>query len=226
MTTQSKAMTDDFFDEIVCKQPAEIKPWVLAAVSSRLIDALSVASSAPLEALERDLSRTIRELLRRASPETANALRASIPQGTAAEAYAIGQLSFAHLLVADLSARRVDEHFERALSDKRWAVYLRALMRDEKTNSELAAAAGHAPETVSRHMRELRALGITDFRKEGVHAYNFLMPAARQLLTSKQAVEHDVLHHEYSPAYPEVHALLEKAKNNVPSHMRTAQTFG
>ena len=57
----------------------------------------------------------------------------------------------------------------------------RLLACGDKTNSELSDEVGERVETVSRKLKKLRDIGAADFRRDGVHVYNFLTPAAKAL---------------------------------------------
>jgi DNA-binding transcriptional ArsR family regulator len=60
-----------------------------------------------------------------------------------------------------------------------YAPYVKALARDDHTGTQLAQICGVTTETVSRKLKFLRDLGITDFRREGTSFVNFLTPAAQ-----------------------------------------------
>ena len=205
--------------------PAELPPSVFAGVSSRLVDALSSASSAPIAALEQSLSAAIRQLLTRSSPQVIQAIKGSRDHRTELEAYALGQLSFAQQLSAYVVNSRIDDSYVRELSDKKWAPYLRELLLGERTNTELALSTQQAEETVSRKVKDLRALGITDYRKEGVYVINFLTPVARRILVAQKESHGLSLDREYASARGSVENMLLRVKNDTPEYMRNPQTF-
>lgn len=96
------------------------------------------------------------------------------------QAFRLGQLGFAQLLISDAAERRAGAEFVALLSVPKFHRYVEALVKSEMTSSELADAVGESQESASRKLQQLRSLGITDFRRESKNTINFLTPAARQ----------------------------------------------
>jgi DNA-binding transcriptional ArsR family regulator len=130
----------------------------------------------------------------RSSPDAVQAAATRDP--TAPEplkqAFRLGQLGFAQLLISDAAERRAGTEFVGLLSLPKFRRYVEALAAREMTSSELADAVGEAQESASRKLQQLRLLGITDYRRESKNTFNFLTPAARQAfsISSESKVAH------------------------------------
>lgn len=170
------------------KQPSDLPGGILYAIAERLDEAISAPSRAPLEALEPQLAGLFAHLLKIAPEAAINAVRLAASSGEAEQAaYTLGQISFAQLLAAQARERRVGDDFEQLLRDSRYKTYVDALAIKDYTGVELAEICGERVETVSRKLKQLRELGITEFRREGTSYYNFLTPAARSLMPENEA---------------------------------------
>jgi DNA-binding transcriptional ArsR family regulator len=93
--------------------------------------------------------------------------------------------------------------------------YIDALASKDLNGKELAETCGEAEETVSRKLKQLRELGITEFRREGTRFYNFLTPAARSVLSESKPL--DVGNR------PKLG--LVKLREAIPSHMQHGQSL-
>lgn len=162
---------------------SDLPPTMMLAVADRLEETIAISTRSTLEALAKQLADLFNTLLSVAPIATVNAVRGSASLNTAENAaYLLGQVSFAQLLAAQAAERRVDDGFSQAINDHRYRPYLHALFKQDCTGTELADETGERVETVSRKLKELRALGISDFRREGTAFCNFLTPAARAVL--------------------------------------------
>lgn len=95
------------------------------------------------------------------------------------QAYRMGQLDFAHLLVAQASTRRVDDEFRETLANPTYRRLLQEMYDGECSTLELAERVRRSPEQTSRNLSVLRKAGISDFRRVSKQVLNFLTPAAR-----------------------------------------------
>lgn len=134
-----------------------------------------------LRALAQRLVQAVHATLRSSS----DAVQAAATRDPAApepvkQAFRLGQLGFAQLLISDAAERRAGTEFVGLLSVPKFRRYVEALAAKEMTSSELADAVGEAQESASRKLQQLRSLGITDYRRESKNTFNFLTPAARQ----------------------------------------------
>ena len=162
---------------------SDLPPGIMFAIADRIEAAISAASRSPLHDLSTQLAGLFNKLFRAAPIEAVNAIRRLTP-GSASEdaAYMLGQISFAQLLTAQSYVRRADDNFMPTIQDRRYEKYLNALYGQDATGVELADKTGECVETVSRKLKQLRELGITDFRREGNCIINFLTPTARSVL--------------------------------------------
>lgn len=205
--------------------PASLSSIFFSALAAQLLDALSTATVAPIESLESDLREVISRVLKKAHPEAIAVIQGGIVEGPVVEAYALGQIDFAHQIAASAANARVDETFLNAIKASKFAVHLAELFKGERTNKELAKVSSQTDENVSRLMRELRQEGITDFRKNGTSVINFMTPVARQVWESRKELA-DEIHETYvGPCAPPVQKLFEKVKAGLPSHFRNAPSF-
>jgi DNA-binding transcriptional ArsR family regulator len=170
---------------------SDLPPGIMYALAERIEEAISAPSRAPLEALSIQLAEFFDALLRIAPKETVDAVCGprSADSGNNA-AYLLGQLSFAQLLTAQAYERRADDRFIEILRDHRYQPYIRALYTKECTGTQLAKTTGECEETVSRKLKLLRELGITDFRREGRHLLNFLTPVTQAVVKEFGIVAH------------------------------------
>jgi hypothetical protein len=167
----------------------------------------------------------IGRVLKGVSAQTLAAAQGREHTGEVADAYALGQLSFAQQLASLASHTSIDQEFLVALKAGKFIPFLTALYDGERTNKQLKAIVAQTDENVSRRMKELRELGITDFRKDGTLAINFLTPVARQILTAEREAADEHQRTELSELKPGVGALLKSLTSDAPRHMRTAPTF-
>lgn len=204
-----------------------LTPVFFSTLASQLIEALCSATASPIEALENELSRVISRVLKDVHPDVIDVIQGRQRSGAAADAYALGQIGFAHQLAASAAHSRIDESFLDALKATKFSVYLEELYKGERTNKQLKNISHHTDENVSRRMKELRDEGITDFRKDGTQVFNFLTPVARQIMEA-QKEQADEIHREYlEPHAPVVQAALDSLveKQPIPDHMKSISTF-
>lgn len=160
-------------------------------------------------ALDRAPSSSVDAVLNDASNETSD--RAS---------YILGQLSFAQLLASSALEHKVSKSFMDAMADSVNIRYLSELAENEQTNLQLSSSVGQTVENVSRRLRKLRELGITDFRRNGVSVLNFMTPAARSIFEQMrpQAMPKKV-----------TAAAVQRVKcatHHLDDHMKGFQMFG
>ena len=170
---------------------AETLPANLESVIvERLDEALAAPGRAELDSLKAALADFFTSLVQRAPSDAAQAVRGdSKASGAATAAFRLGQIAFAQHLAAQTAERRADDRFVQIIEDPSYSAYWPALMSGERTGQELAARVDERPETVSRKLKVLRELGVTDTHRQGVSIYNFLTPAARAALESSAVAE-------------------------------------
>jgi len=167
---------------------AALTPALLNLVAIRIEEALADPRDSQLEGLKAQLAELFRDGLSKAPTDLVEALRSPDKVGAPDMiAYVLGNLSMAQNVTTRAWDRRAGEAFANALTSASFAPYVAALLDGPATNVEIAERVGHAAETVSRQLRKLRALGAADFRRDGVHACNFLTPAAEAL--ARRAIE-------------------------------------
>jgi DNA-binding transcriptional ArsR family regulator len=155
---------------------------VLTIVADHVRAALEGSTTITLENVEQELRTFFREALA-AAPEAARASVRGTGDPAMAAAFLLGQAAFAHLLAARTLDTRVDQNFTRMLEDKRYLVYLRAMLSGAKDGVTLARMVAETPETVSRKLAVLRGRGLVSSRQEGTRGVNKLAPAAKAMLT-------------------------------------------
>jgi DNA-binding transcriptional ArsR family regulator len=197
------------------KQASDLPRGILNGVAERLDEALTGSSRASIEALNAQLTGLLEYLLS-LEPATAQAILGAQPDHKNEQAaYIIGQVSFAQLLAAQAAERRVDDEFTTWMSNNLFKSYIDALARKDLNGKELAEICNEVPETVSRKLKQLRELGITEFRREGTSFYNFLTPAARSVLAESKPL--DVSNR------PKLGVV--KLREAIPSHMQHGQSL-
>lgn len=162
-----------------------LTPSVVECVAEELESALVATSNTSLRELSQSLGNLVAARLAQLPEEARVQLGISDSSSVIESVFALGQLEFAHLLAAQAAERKVSDEFVSSLSDRRFIGYIELLKDDDMTNVELANKLSVEEETVSRNLRKLRGLGVTDFRREGKNVVNFLTPAARSIISIK-----------------------------------------
>lgn len=161
---------------------ASLENHFFSALAYRMVDALSSATAGSIEGIEQELRSMAGALLDDANPQVIGVIHGLQKRGAVAEAFALGQISFAQQLAASAASVRIDEPFLKLLTERKFAPYLKALLVTDRTNTELARIAHCSEENVRRRVHELREAGVTEFRRDGTQIVNFLTPVARQVL--------------------------------------------
>lgn len=195
----------------------QVSRAIVEILAEELGEAISNNTLARVSALKDALGLVISDRFSRLSREQRSAILQSDDQSDASVSFALGQLEFAQLLASQVVQRQPNEEFVLTLKDRRFVNYVRNLARADLTNVELAAALEVEDETVSRNLKKLRMLGITDFRKEGKHVINFLTPAARRFYRE----EHQYLAIDFK----EPIQMLAALKNDIPLFLHHTLTL-
>lgn len=196
------------------QQPA-FTPATFAGIAEEIEDAVSARSRASLDELHGRLSEYFMDAMRRAPDTVVEAVRGSLSEDAPEVlAFSLGQLSFAQMVTAQAAHRRAADCFMDILHMPKYKSYVVALEQADRNGVELSKITGETEETVSRKLRELRKLGIVEFRRDGTSAINFLTPVARA------AYSPDLAH-----ADSVSDATILEAVNRLPKQMRTATNF-
>jgi DNA-binding transcriptional ArsR family regulator len=199
---------------------SDLPPEVFQVIAEHLEDAISATANPTLKSLSVQLGELFRELLRKVPDEAAKAVVGSFEAETVGRAaFTLGQLNFAHLLASQAAEHSVGDEFLNAIRDLRYVRYVEALFKRDLTGKELAEIAKDRTETVSRKLKFLRDLGVTDFRREGTSFINFLTPAAHGLVAERSTSSDENGHSE--PKIPRLLALSGK----LPNYLKVTPTF-
>jgi CRP-like cAMP-binding protein len=152
------------------------------ALAYRIEESLAKPEREQLGALAEQLANFYQDLLQ-LSPDSAQ-LAARTPGGASPEhaAHLLGQVGFAQMLAAQAAHRRIDDDFIAKLRDERLQQYVQAMLQEPRTGVDLAKICNEDEATVSRKLKELRDLGISDFRREGTYIKNSLTKAAHSVM--------------------------------------------
>lgn len=189
-----------------------LTPAVVAGFSIRIEDALVSKQRAQLEQLHADLVVVVRKFASQLPPAVLSELRDDNSSSEFRGVYELGQASFAQTIVAHATSKRSHDSFSDELHGK-YRRYVEALSHKELTGVQLAEMTGEAVETVSRKLKYLREVGISEWRREGQTVLNFLTPAAIAAFSPD-----DVLPRELALA------IMGK-RDELPSHLRNATNF-
>lgn len=201
-----------------------LPPRMPAAIAERISEAILSPTRAAVSGLSEQLAEFL-DVLEKAAPEPARfrATQTFGPDNIAYFSYQLGQVSFAQMLIAQVSERRIDDDFSTIVGDIRYKSYVDALRQRELSGKQLSEVCLECVETVSRKLRQLRELGITDFRREGTSFVNFLTPAARAI------VKQTTVGNAASRMEQRVNinaAQVEIVMKNTPEKMRAVPMFG
>lgn len=164
--------------------PSEILP----VIAEQLEDAICSPRKDSIDQLSKNLAALWERLVKLAPEDAMNgALKPTLSSERAA--FMLGQIGFAQLLASQTTLRRADDSFFEDLRSPAFQSYITALNQGELTGKELALKVGEADETVSRKLRRLRELGISDYRSKGVKRLNFLTPQAKALCAKDSNVK-------------------------------------
>jgi DNA-binding transcriptional ArsR family regulator len=190
---------------------------VIAALAQEMLDAATGSAKNNLQALDEQLAEKVRLLVAKVPNEVFEQSEFS-PE--AAKNYSsvrtLGMLELAHTIIARANGSLVDEEFIQLCKQDQ---LVGILSTRSSSNIELAKLSGLQPETVSRTLKRLTQLGITDYRQKGRVRINFLTPAAKQICMK--------VHEEtYESAKPrEVLAYLNQYKSAAAKNMLEKPSF-
>jgi len=161
----------------------DVPASVMSEIAMKMEDALAGSSKADIALVSSGLASLVKEAIRHAPQESVDAaLAEGGPSNSVKAAHLLGQLGFAQLLAAQAASRRVEDDFVELIAEGTWRPYANALYETELRNVDLAAVLNFDEATVSRELRKLRERGVTDFRRRGREVFNFLTPAAHQVM--------------------------------------------
>jgi DNA-binding transcriptional ArsR family regulator len=161
----------------------DVPASAMSEIAMRLEGALAGSSKADIASVSSGLAAVVKEAIRHAPQESVDAaLGEGEPGQSVKAAHLLGQLGFAQLLAAQVASRRVEDDFAKLIAEGTWRPYANALYETELRNVDLAAVLDFDEATVSRELRKLREKGVTDFRRRGREVFNFLTPAAHQVM--------------------------------------------
>ena len=207
--------------EEILKQPdglKELDDITMAAIADRLEGAISASNRAPLQVLSAQLIAVFNKFLRAVPPEVSNQIRGGYSMDSViGSSYLLGQIGFAQRVAAEAFEKRADDEFVQIVLDGRFTKYINALFDEERTGVELASIVKVCAETVSRNLKKLRELGVTDFRREGTTLLNFLTPAAESILKEVKKNSSRITMRS------EVKSLLEGIPNYLQAPMNFSQ---
>ncbi|MBK5549319.1 hypothetical protein JFU49_03330 [Pseudomonas sp. TH03] len=161
--------------------PDQIQENFFVSLAERMERAITGASRQPLQVLSIKLNDAFDISYCLAAPETRKSLRDQVP-GSILQAYRLGQLNYAQSVAAKAADRRVSDEFIAEFNKPKYKACIKALWHRELNCGDLARATNESEENISRKLKLLRELGVTDFWREGTSLYNFLTPAARALV--------------------------------------------
>ncbi|MBX8532856.1 winged helix-turn-helix domain-containing protein [Pseudomonas cichorii] len=215
--------TKGFFEELA-SDPAGVL-GISAEIGPVIADYLESAMLSPtrdgLEQVSDELIFLFESLIKRA-PKTSvdSVLGDEFTDICNRTSYILGQVSFAQLLASSALEHKVSKKFLEAMSDSVNLKYLTEMRDGEKTNVELSERVSQTVENVSRRLKRLRQLGITDFRRNGVSVLNFITPSAMSILEEAhpRAAEKKIT--------PAAVQKIKCATSNLDSHMNAFQNFG
>lgn len=184
MTNQNWTLLENVTNNLVTDKT--LPKRLELAVAGRIEEAMTSATKSPLDSLSKQLASFLDRLVEISPQEASNASHKSLNiENPSSVAYHLGMFSFAQLLTAQISERRVDDSFFTILRDIRYKPYVLALGKSDRSGKQLSEECAECVETVSRKLRYLREIGITDYRREGTAFINFLTPTAKSAIKSQ-----------------------------------------
>lgn len=208
-------------DRLTVDTVVSLPQAIYAELAELLREAMQDRDPAGIRTLATQLADIVKTAMRTASGEARAAAqgRGATVVTPADEAFALGRLGFAYQLAASFADKRTSVEFESTIASVTYAPYVRALLAEELTGTDLAERLGQRVETVSRNLKTLRAIGAVDYRREQTSFINFLTPAARHLLDDGQQSKLRT-----RLAEP-VRDWVRSESQGMPQIMRDVQTF-
>lgn len=200
--------------------PLGVHPAISSVIATYLGEAIINKNRSSLADISDDIVTLFQESVKAAPEDVADAALDEEVLNELRSAFMLGQFSFAQLISGALLSRRGDESGKEALLDSVNRKYLCSLYHADATNTELAEITDYRVETVSRHLRKLRELGLVDYRREGVNVLNFLTPYARTML------EKDMPDSGIEKVTKQVKEKLNDASKTLPPEMKAFMGFG
>lgn len=208
------------------KDPSDLPAGMASILSELLEQALTTGDHQTLRSLRDDIVALQQRLLDAAPADTIDAIvdAPTTPHHKAiAAAFHLGQINLTQVLAAQASEHMVDTQFLQAMQAQAYRPYIEALRNGDLSNSALQPLCGDVTETVSRKLKALRALGITDVRRDGKLAINFLTPAARDVLaTQVQETRTQRTGAGHTPAHK---AFVQRLFERTPDNFKHAPNF-
>ncbi|MEE4130510.1 helix-turn-helix domain-containing protein [Pseudomonas viridiflava] len=202
------------------ESPLGVDPAISSVIATYLGEAIINKNRSSLADISDDIVALFQESVKAAPDDVVDAALDEDVFNDLRSAFILGQFSFAQLISGVLLSRTADESSKDALLDLVTRKYLCSLYHADSTNTELAEITEYRVETVSRHLRKLRELGLVDYRREGVNVLNFLTPYARTML-EKNMPESGV-----EKVTRQVKEKLNDASKAVPLVMKEFLGFG
>ncbi|MFK5596155.1 winged helix-turn-helix domain-containing protein [Methylobacterium sp. HMF5984] len=191
----------------------------VSAICDLLDDASVSSDRQDIKAAHDALEQSYRTLLAAAPEAARRAASGTDAASDHATAHTLGQISLAQAFAARAYERRPDVTFAATLKEARFEKLVRALAERPMTGVELSDRTDVTPETVSRNLKILRELGVSDYHRDGTRLINFLTPPAMALVKSMNLAHLPVAAKESGIA------ALQNRSNALPDHMRSTPSF-
>lgn len=202
----------------------------LEQVAEELEEALCDPRPDSLKAISAELGILFKSVFQALPSNHKEAIRNSLnAANTDGHLFVAGQIGFAKHFASVAMAKRAENDFYDLFKASWVKPYIRALATSDLSSSELAKVIEAEPETVSRNLRKLRDVGISEFRKDGRSVINFLTPAARELWANLNCngpsgslanLYDEVIESEKLAKDKELQTYLKSLTRREPSHMQ------
>lgn len=164
----------------------DLGPGIATLLADRVVSAVSGETRDVMEVAQTALERFyLKQADRAPSAATLAAQGDADPKSPEAAAFMLGLIGFAHAIVARVASKRIDDNFERRLLARPFEQYVRILIDEELSGKQIAERLQKDEADVSRRLKVLRQMGAVDCRREGNRVVNFLTPAARAVVRSR-----------------------------------------
>lgn len=208
---------------IAASGPEGVPAGAFNAIADRLEEAVAAPDAGELAAASEQLEELTRLLVQQGSDALRDAIRGRAHPDIKA-ALLVGQAAFAQNFAARSFDKRADDRFAERMTDPRYEGYVRALLSGPMNGRQLEQATGETTETVSRKLAVLRGLGIVECRREGNRIINFLNPAAKAVLTSRNIAP--LVSERARPIAPVVAAAIADRMKGMADHEKRTPLFG
>jgi len=155
---------------------------IMSVVADQVQDTLNLKTSDDMQVFNEQLQELVRDALQKLHPTVLQSIHyPAYGDPRILDAYILGQLNFASMLVTAATLKRASVKFYELAEDPAYRKYLDQLVSRELSSRELAEAFGEDQIAAEDKLGLLREQGLVELRKNGAITVYVLTLAARSV---------------------------------------------